>query len=147
LYSVCSFALRMGLGFTMLCDVISAVTEFVVRCCSSGWYWDSRCCWAQRLARHVCDLIARFSSGARSLMGSPIEGRSLMGSAVNYTPPNTEGLGNILSFRKCTRCCRSDQSISCLRPTYAYTVRCAFSDRILHSRMPLDPTHVRLKQT
>jgi hypothetical protein len=23
--------------------------------------------------------------------------------------------------------------------------RCAFSDRILHSRMPLDPTHVRLK--
>jgi hypothetical protein len=24
-------------------------------------------------------------------------------------------------------------------------VRCAFSDRILHSRMPLDPTHVRLK--
>jgi hypothetical protein len=26
-------------------------------------------------------------------------------------------------------------------------VRCAFSDRILHSRMPLDPTHVRLKRT
>jgi insulysin len=25
------------------------------------------------------------------------------------------------------------------------TVRCAFSDRNLHSRMPLDPTHVRLK--
>jgi len=24
-------------------------------------------------------------------------------------------------------------------------VRCAFSDRIFHSRMPLDPTHVRLK--
>jgi hypothetical protein len=24
-------------------------------------------------------------------------------------------------------------------------VRCAFSDRILHSKMPLDPTHVRLK--
>jgi hypothetical protein len=24
-------------------------------------------------------------------------------------------------------------------------VRCSFSDRILHSRMPLDPTHVRLK--
>jgi acyl-CoA reductase-like NAD-dependent aldehyde dehydrogenase len=24
-------------------------------------------------------------------------------------------------------------------------VRCAFSDRNLHSRMPLDPTHVRLK--
>jgi hypothetical protein len=28
-----------------------------------------------------------------------------------------------------------------------YEVRCAFSDRILHSRMPLDPTHVRLKRT
>jgi hypothetical protein len=28
-----------------------------------------------------------------------------------------------------------------------YVVRCAFSNRILHSRMPLDPTHVRLKQT
>jgi hypothetical protein len=27
------------------------------------------------------------------------------------------------------------------------TVRCAFSDRILHSRMPLDPTHVRFKRT
>jgi hypothetical protein len=27
------------------------------------------------------------------------------------------------------------------------TVRCAFSDRNLHSRMPLDPTHVRLKRT
>jgi hypothetical protein len=26
-------------------------------------------------------------------------------------------------------------------------VRCAFSDRNLHSRMPLDPMHVRLKQT
>jgi hypothetical protein len=26
-------------------------------------------------------------------------------------------------------------------------VRCAFSDRILHSRMPWDPTHVRLKRT
>jgi hypothetical protein len=26
-------------------------------------------------------------------------------------------------------------------------VRCAFSNRILHSRMPLDPTHVRLKRT
>jgi hypothetical protein len=26
-------------------------------------------------------------------------------------------------------------------------VRCAFSDRSLHSRMPLDPTHVRLKRT
>jgi hypothetical protein len=26
-------------------------------------------------------------------------------------------------------------------------VRCAFSDRNLHSRMPLDPTHVRLKRT
>jgi hypothetical protein len=26
-------------------------------------------------------------------------------------------------------------------------VRCAFSDRHLHSRMPLDPTHVRLKRT
>jgi surfactin synthase thioesterase subunit len=25
------------------------------------------------------------------------------------------------------------------------SVRCAFSDRISHSRMPLDPTHVRLK--
>jgi hypothetical protein len=25
-------------------------------------------------------------------------------------------------------------------------VRCAFSDRNLHSRMPLDPTHVRLKR-
>jgi hypothetical protein len=25
--------------------------------------------------------------------------------------------------------------------------RCAFSDRILHSRMPLDPTHVCLKHT
>jgi hypothetical protein len=25
--------------------------------------------------------------------------------------------------------------------------RCAFSDRNLHSRMPLDPTHVRLKRT
>jgi hypothetical protein len=25
--------------------------------------------------------------------------------------------------------------------------RCAFSDRILHSRMPLDPTHVRSKRT
>jgi hypothetical protein len=25
--------------------------------------------------------------------------------------------------------------------------RCAFSDRILHSRMPLDPTHVRCKRT
>jgi uncharacterized repeat protein (TIGR01451 family) len=27
------------------------------------------------------------------------------------------------------------------------SVRCAFSDRNLHSRMPLDPTHVRLKRT
>jgi hypothetical protein len=27
------------------------------------------------------------------------------------------------------------------------TVRCSFSDRNLHSRMPLDPTHVRLKRT
>jgi hypothetical protein len=27
------------------------------------------------------------------------------------------------------------------------TVRCAFSDTNLHSRMPLDPTHVRLKRT
>jgi hypothetical protein len=26
-------------------------------------------------------------------------------------------------------------------------VRCAFSDRSLHSRMPLDPTHVRFKRT
>jgi hypothetical protein len=26
-------------------------------------------------------------------------------------------------------------------------VRCAFSDRILHSRMPLDPTHVRWKRS
>jgi hypothetical protein len=25
-------------------------------------------------------------------------------------------------------------------------VRCAFSDRIVHLRMPLDPTHVRLKR-
>jgi hypothetical protein len=28
-----------------------------------------------------------------------------------------------------------------------FGVRCTFSDRILHSKMPLDPTHVRLKQT
>jgi hypothetical protein len=27
----------------------------------------------------------------------------------------------------------------------AFAARCAFSDRILHSRLPLDPTHVRLK--
>jgi hypothetical protein len=27
------------------------------------------------------------------------------------------------------------------------TARCAFSDRHLHSRMPLDPTHVRLKRS
>jgi hypothetical protein len=26
------------------------------------------------------------------------------------------------------------------------TVRCAFSGRFLHSMMPLDPTHVRLKR-
>jgi hypothetical protein len=26
-------------------------------------------------------------------------------------------------------------------------VRCTFSDRILHSRMPLDPTHVCFKRT
>jgi hypothetical protein len=30
---------------------------------------------------------------------------------------------------------------------YGRMVRCAFSDRKLHSRMPLDPTHVRLKRT
>jgi hypothetical protein len=30
---------------------------------------------------------------------------------------------------------------------YGGDVRCAFSDRNLHSRMPLDPTHVRLQQT
>jgi hypothetical protein len=28
-----------------------------------------------------------------------------------------------------------------------WSARCAFSDRNLHSRMPLDPTHVRLKRT
>jgi hypothetical protein len=28
-----------------------------------------------------------------------------------------------------------------------FEARCAFSDRNLHSRMPLDPTHVRLKRT
>jgi hypothetical protein len=28
-----------------------------------------------------------------------------------------------------------------------YLARCSFSDRSLHSRMPLDPTHVRVKQT
>jgi hypothetical protein len=28
-----------------------------------------------------------------------------------------------------------------------YMVRCAFSDIILHSRMSLDPTHVRFKRT
>jgi hypothetical protein len=30
------------------------------------------------------------------------------------------------------------------RPDWG-SVRCSFSDRILHSRMPLDPTHVRVK--
>jgi hypothetical protein len=29
----------------------------------------------------------------------------------------------------------------------AYNVRCAFSDSNLHSRMPSDPTHVRIKRT
>jgi hypothetical protein len=29
----------------------------------------------------------------------------------------------------------------------SYIVRCAFSDRNLRSKMPLDPTHVRLKPT
>jgi hypothetical protein len=35
------------------------------------------------------------------------------------------------------------------KPAASFTadVRCAFSDRNLHSRMPLDPTHVRLKRT
>jgi hypothetical protein len=32
-----------------------------------------------------------------------------------------------------------------VRQAYAACVRCAFSDTGLHSRMPLDPTHVRLK--
>jgi hypothetical protein len=35
--------------------------------------------------------------------------------------------------------CHSDYS------PQQHRVRCAFSDRNLHSRMPLDPTHVRLK--
>jgi dynein heavy chain len=30
---------------------------------------------------------------------------------------------------------------------YSWDARCAFSDRNLHSRMPSDPTHVRLKRT
>jgi hypothetical protein len=29
---------------------------------------------------------------------------------------------------------------------YSVPARCAFSDRILHSRMPSDLTHVRLKR-
>jgi hypothetical protein len=32
-------------------------------------------------------------------------------------------------------------------PGYLGTARCAFFGRNLHSRMPLDPTHVRLKRT
>jgi hypothetical protein len=34
-----------------------------------------------------------------------------------------------------------------LRGSFLQPARCAFSDRNLHSRMPLDPTHVRLKRT
>jgi hypothetical protein len=33
------------------------------------------------------------------------------------------------------------------RGSYSQQVRCAFFGRNLHSRMPLDPTHVRLKRT
>jgi hypothetical protein len=40
-------------------------------------------------------------------------------------------------------CCRSRLNIW----TEFGRARCAFSNRILHSRMPLDPTHVRFKQT
>jgi hypothetical protein len=32
-------------------------------------------------------------------------------------------------------------------PSVSYWVRCAFFGRNLHSMMPLDPTHVRLKRT
>jgi hypothetical protein len=35
----------------------------------------------------------------------------------------------------------------CQSQDTATTARCAFSDRNLHLRMPLDPTHVRLKRT
>jgi hypothetical protein len=30
---------------------------------------------------------------------------------------------------------------------FALSARCAFFDRNVHSRLPLDPTHVRVKQT
>jgi 5'-3' exoribonuclease 1 len=37
--------------------------------------------------------------------------------------------------------------LPCASSSLAATVRCAFADRILHSRMPLDPMHVHLKRT
>jgi hypothetical protein len=55
------------------------------------------------------------------------------GSAVGVTHYVFRGVGEAtLNFGNCWT---------------AGLARCAFSDRILHSRMPLDPMHVRLKQT
>jgi hypothetical protein len=75
-----------------------------------------------------------------------------------YVCSNRMPLGCPLSYR-ChhTSCCnteglhqhhRQDIGTGCaqLRLQWA-RVRCAFPDRNLHSRMPLDPTHVRLKRT
>jgi alpha-galactosidase len=41
----------------------------------------------------------------------------------------------------------STDSLAILKNTGLVAVRCAFSDRNFHSRMPLDPTHVLLKRT
>jgi hypothetical protein len=46
------------------------------------------------------------------------------------------------SLRWLEAVCSIPWAIESLRTTVPL-VRCAFSDRILHSRMPLDPTHVR----
>jgi hypothetical protein len=50
---------------------------------------------------------------------------------------------------QCTPATPMSERIDCghLHISESDCVRCAFSDRIVHSRMPLDPTHVRFKQT
>jgi hypothetical protein len=110
---------------------------------------------------HTCDPIA-YLSGLPSLdrlhrkfpskFCSSFGDRSRSGSFKSSTGMNSNGVisFNIGLHRKSSlrtsHKALKDRKGS-LRGSKPGTVRCAFFDRNLHSRMPLDPTHVRLKRT
>jgi hypothetical protein len=55
----------------------------------------------------------------------------------------TAGISKITLFNSPLSVTDPDDFLKYLRP---WCARCAFSDRNLHSRMPLDPMHVRFKR-